>query len=128
MFLLDTCVLYWLASDPSKLSGTAADVIRDNQGLLRTSTISAFEVALNHRKGRVVLPSSPESWFRALLRRYRIRSVPIGLRAALLAPVLPPLHNDPADRIIVATAQVHSFTILTPDRYITAYPGVTVLW
>jgi hypothetical protein len=41
---------------------------------------------------------------------------------------LPPLHPDPCDRIIVATALEHDWTIITPDPLIRQYPGVTVVW
>ena len=32
-----------------------------------------------------------------------------------------PLHNDPADRILIATAREHDLTIITRDRAILAY-------
>ncbi len=32
-----------------------------------------------------------------------------------------PLHNDPMDRIIIATAREHDLTVITRDRLILAY-------
>jgi PIN domain nuclease of toxin-antitoxin system len=40
---------------------------------------------------------------------------------------LPPVHNDPFDRMLVCQAIVHGLTILTPDRHIARYP-VPVIW
>jgi PIN domain nuclease of toxin-antitoxin system len=39
-----------------------------------------------------------------------------------LSSYLPaPVHNDPTDRIIIATAREHDLTIITRDRAILAY-------
>ena len=47
---------------------------------------------------------------------------------AVLATTLPPLHGDPADRIIVATAQARGLTVLTPDPLVRAYPDTASDW
>jgi PIN domain nuclease of toxin-antitoxin system len=47
---------------------------------------------------------------------------------ACAAAALPPLHRDPFDRVIVAIAQAHGFTVLTSDENIRKYAGVTTLW
>jgi PIN domain nuclease of toxin-antitoxin system len=128
MILLDTCSLYWIASDPSKLSANAVNALRANPAVLYVSAISAFEVVLNHRKRRVVLPTEPRTWFAGVLGRYNINCLSITWEIAAASASLPPIHSDPADRIIVATAIAHSLPILTPDHLIAAYPGVGVVW
>ncbi|MBW1887764.1 MAG: PIN domain-containing protein [Deltaproteobacteria bacterium] len=37
-------------------------------------------------------------------------------------------HNDPADRIIVATARIHALELITKDKKILDYPHVQALW
>lgn len=37
-------------------------------------------------------------------------------------------HDDPADRIITATARLNHYTILTADKKILAYPHVESIW
>lgn len=37
-------------------------------------------------------------------------------------------HQDPADRIITATARIHDLTLLTAGKKILAYPHVTTAW
>jgi PIN domain nuclease of toxin-antitoxin system len=44
----------------------------------------------------------------------------------LAAATLPPHHNDPFDRMLVAQAQIERLTIVTRDRRIPEY-GVPVL-
>lgn len=41
---------------------------------------------------------------------------------------LPDIHNDPFDRIIIATACLNHMTILSGDRIVGQYPGVRVMW
>jgi PIN domain nuclease of toxin-antitoxin system len=42
--------------------------------------------------------------------------------------MLPAIHNDPADRFILATAKVLAGRILSPDTMMPKYPGITVEW
>jgi PIN domain nuclease of toxin-antitoxin system len=44
------------------------------------------------------------------------------------AAALPLVHRDPFDRVIVALAQTHGFTVLTSDENIQKYAGVKTLW
>ena len=36
----------------------------------------------------------------------------------------PPIHSDPADRILIATARLEKLTLVTTDAKIRAYPHV----
>jgi len=42
--------------------------------------------------------------------------------------MLPSIHNDPADRFILATAQVIGGKILSPDTTLARYPNLDVVW
>lgn len=44
------------------------------------------------------------------------------------ATALPPHHNAPFDRLLVATAQHHHFTLFTPAPKIHLYPDVKLVW
>ncbi len=128
MLLLDTCTLLWLAGDQKGLSATARALIADNADGLFVSAISAFEIAVKHRGGRLELPIEPSEWFPAALKHHGINEVPVDSCVAIRATELPPLHRDPCDRIIIATAQIESLRILTPDQRISAYPDADVRW
>jgi PIN domain nuclease of toxin-antitoxin system len=46
----------------------------------------------------------------------------VSLRALVASSFLPqPVHNDPADRILIATAREQNLTIITRDRAILSY-------
>jgi PIN domain nuclease of toxin-antitoxin system len=57
-----------------------------------------------------------------------LREVTLDAEIACAAAALPLLHGDPFDRVIVALAQAHGFTVLTSDENIRKYAGVNTLW
>ena len=129
MLLLDTCTLLWIAGDRSKLSqhvltrlsigGAEAPVV---------SAISAFEVAVKWRKGKLQLPMDPDKWFQTVTSTYGCLVEPITSDDALCAALLPPHHNDPADRIIIATAIRLNASVVTPDPLFAQYTQVQTVW
>jgi PIN domain nuclease of toxin-antitoxin system len=128
MILLDTCTLLWLALDPSKLSPSAHARLADPAERVWVSAITAFELGQKHAKGSLELNLPPAEWFSRALVSHRLHALALEAPVALRAAALPPLHNDPFDRLLIATAQAHKLTLLTPDPKIHAYPEVKVLW
>lgn len=128
MLLLDTCTLLWLVAEPDRLSDKASGLIRRHAGALHISSITAFELGIKQRKGRLTLPLPAPEWFSRALALHGLRDVPIDGEIAGRSTQLPPIHGDPADRFIVATAQRDSLLILTPDPHIHAYPDTRVVW
>ena len=128
MLLLDTCILIWLDTDPPKVSAAAQEAIRANAGSLFVSAISMMEIAIKCRKGKLSLPLPPEQWFPQVLSAHGIAETAIDWPIALRSAQLPPLHADPCDRIIIATAQLRGMPIATPDPLIRAYPNVQIVW
>lgn len=128
MVLLDTCTLLWLAADPSKLSDTAKEVLSKEDEPLFVSAITAFEIGLKHRKGRLSLPMEPDVWYEQALAFHGLGEIQVSGKIAARSTMLPELHADPCDRIIVATAQLQDLTVLTPDNLIKAYPDIDVIW
>jgi PIN domain nuclease of toxin-antitoxin system len=67
-------------------------------------------------------------WFRQGLAQHAVICLPVTLEMADVAESLPWLHKDPADRFIIAAAQILGAEIITPDNTISRYPTVRVLW
>ena len=126
--LLDTCTLLWLASSSNKLPANVRRVIASNAGNLFISAITAFEIGIKHRRGKLELPLAPADWIAEALDHHGVQEIAIDWRIAERSTSLPRLHKDPADRIIVATSLTTGAPILTPDGDIAQYPGVTVIW
>ena len=128
MLLLDTCTLLWLVADQDKLSATARQCISDHEGLIYVSAISAFEIAMKCQKKKLVLPKKPMEWFGLALQLHGLTEIPIISTGLIMAAELPMHHQDPADRIIIATAQANQLEIVTPDQHIRQYLDVKVVW
>lgn len=128
MVLLDTCTLLWLASDQDSLSQPAAAAISSSAGGLAVSAMSAFEIAVKHRQGKLELPLPPEQWYAEALQSHGVHELPVSGQCALLAARLPFIHRDPCDRFLIATALVHRLPIITPDKIIPQYPDLRVIW
>ena len=123
--LLDTCALLSLAR--GDLPDRAAAGLRQASEAY-VSVVTPWEVAIKVAGGKLRLIEPPIQWFAGLVERYDLREVPLDAAVACAAAALPPLHQDPFDRAIVALAQSRGFTVVTSDENIGKYPGLTTLW
>ncbi len=128
MLLLDTHTFIWLASDRDRLSGKVIQMISDDPAGLFISSITALELGLLSKAGKIDTFGSVEDFLFKNLRLFGIHEIPIDLEIALASTQLPPIHRDPFDRIMIATAQKHKMAVLTKDRVIPAYPNVKAIW
>lgn len=131
MILLDTCALLRLAEDPASLGAAGQQALRDQAGAVLVSAITAFEIALLVAKKRYRPPprlKNPCHFYQEVLRCHALREIPITGTVAAAAVGLPPIHQDPCDRFIIATALALNATIITSDQTIPRYPGVIAIW
>lgn len=131
MIVLDTHVWVWWVSGDASLSRAAADVIDHAMGerTIHVSSISAWEVALLARRGRLELTMDVGDWISRSEALPFVRFVPVDNHIALRATRLPgSLHNDPADRIIISTAQVLGARLVTRDEKLWQYPHIETIW
>ncbi|MEA1972786.1 MAG: type II toxin-antitoxin system VapC family toxin [Candidatus Cloacimonadota bacterium] len=120
MIMLDTCALLWLASGGGKLSEAALEQI-DSVPAVCISAISAFEISLKYRQGKLELPVLPDEWFRVVLEHHDISVRSLDIDICIAANDLPPVHKDPCDRLIIATAKLHNFPVVTGDSRFEEY-------
>jgi PIN domain nuclease of toxin-antitoxin system len=123
--LLDTCALLWLAHDQSKLSDDVLHRIEASAAVF-ISAVSGFEVALKCRAGKLRLPIPPRQWIDEISDHHRIDVIDLDLEISMSAVDLPPIHKDPCDRFIIATARTRNLPVVTADRRFVQY-GVKVL-
>jgi len=129
VILLDTHVLIWLASDPSKLSKKAADAIRSSikQGGMAISAITLWELAWLATHGRLSFGGTVEHFVKKISSRTAIR--PVTVKVAVLANQLPTNYSgDPCDRLIGATALAESLPLVTKDRNIRGCRQLQTIW
>ncbi|MXY95503.1 MAG: type II toxin-antitoxin system VapC family toxin [Caldilineaceae bacterium SB0664_bin_27] len=123
MILLDTHVLIWQELGDLRLGPQARRVIASalQEDRAAVSAISFWEVGMRVQNGRLGLFFDLGVWRRDLLDRGLIE-IPIDGDIATRAGLLPNMHGDPADRIIVATA-LEGHQLVTADGKILRWPG-----
>jgi PIN domain nuclease of toxin-antitoxin system len=130
VILVDTHVVVWLAFDQNRISRkarTAIDDARKNADGLAISDITLLELATLARKGRIQLDISLESFLHEVESRFVV--LPMTGRICARAVALPAAYpQDPADRIIAATALVEGLSLLTADREIRRSRAVQTTW
>jgi PIN domain nuclease of toxin-antitoxin system len=128
MILLDTCALIWLNDDRSKFSKKVISLITDNLDSLFVSSISFMEIGIKSQKDKLHIPGSLEEWSNSIVETYSLNVIPVSRDIAVKAPMLPDVHKDPFDRIIIATAIVNKMKIITADKVFKNYGQIKVVW
>jgi PIN domain nuclease of toxin-antitoxin system len=123
MILLDTCALIYvsqgvLVTDAARQAIDAAS----ESGGLHVSAISAWEIGSLAAKGRLALTTDPARFFGLFLERTGSELCETSWELMIESSFLPgPIHKDPMDRILVATARKLDLTLVTRDRALLAY-------
>jgi len=112
-FLLDTHIWYWLVTDVGRIGRRTIGELTDASNELWLSPISTWELLMLHAKGRVRLSGHTNSWLARAIRG--TQEAPLTHEIAQAAVQIP-LHRDPADRFLAATAQVLDLTLVTADE------------
>ena len=120
--LLDTHVLLWAAGFPDRLSRGTRDLIDDDETEMLYSAASIWEVAIKSGLGRADFDVDLGILRRGLLENGYTELPVTGAHAAAV-DLLPPIHADPFDRILVAQARIEGVILLTADRIVGRYPG-----
>jgi PIN domain nuclease of toxin-antitoxin system len=124
---LDTCTFLWIIDGSSELSEVARVEFSDPANEILMSSVSAWEIAVKHKLGRLELSLPPREYVPKQRAKHGIASLGLEEEAALQVDRLPSIHRDPFDRMLVAQAIYHGLILLTPDPEIEKYP-VRVLW
>jgi len=130
VILVDTRVVLWLALEPARISRKAKAVIEEArhsaQGVA-ISDISLLEIATLESKGRIALNTTLETFLSEVEARFIV--LPITGRICVRILSLPADYpNDPADRIIGATALVDGISLVTSDDEIRRSKAIRTIW
>ncbi len=121
-FLLDTHVLLRAAEGSDRLPPEALDLIENPATELVYSAVSIWEVAIENGLGRADFQVDPRLLRRGLLE-HGYTELPVTGAHAAAVDLLPPIHKDPFDRLLVAQAQIEGMTLVTMDEVVGRYPG-----
>ena len=111
--LLDTHIWLWTLQDPKKLGRRVLQQLKDEANELWLSPISTWEALTLNFKGRIHIKGNLTEWLARATAG--TREAPLTHEIALVARQMP-LHQDPADRFLAATAEVLDLTLVTADE------------
>ena len=120
--LLDTHLLLWAAGMPERLPAQARALLERPETEPMVSAASLWEIAIKSGLGRIDFSVDPRLLRRGLLEHGYCELDVTGAHATAV-DLLPPIHKDPFDRILVAQAQIEGVTLLTTDEIVARYPG-----
>ena len=120
--LLDTHLLLWAAGVPERLPASARALLEDAETEPIVSAASLWEITIKSGLGRADFSVDPRLLRRGLLEHGYFELDVTGAHATAV-DLLPPIHKDPFDRILVAQAQIEGLTLLTTDETVARYPG-----
>lgn len=126
-YLLDAHAVLRITQDAPRLFARVRALAKkheaDSFGL---AAITLVEISRRFKSGAITPNSRPGDWLDGIARRFQV--LPLTASIAWRSVSLDWLHQDPADRLICATALEHQLTLITHDKEIARWGGVPVLW
>lgn len=126
--MLDTHALIWAVADTKRLSPKAAAAIRAHKDAgLVIAAITLWELAMLVTRGRIQAFGTVDASVRLLTEGTIIK--PITAEIAAIAVQLPrEFPQDPADRLIAATARAEGLPLITHDERLQQSPLIQTIW
>lgn len=117
-YLLDTNVVLHAMATPERLTPRARAAVK--KGPVFLSVISYWEVMVKSMRGALDV-GDPREWWRETVDALGLQ--PLLFRPEHIAEIyhLPPIHQDPFDRALIAQAVVEGLTLVTTDGEIPKY-------
>jgi PIN domain nuclease of toxin-antitoxin system len=121
VIVLDTHIWFWsMTQEFERFPSHWRDII-ETADQVGVSAISCYEIALAQQRGRLELPCAADQWFQDALKPAGITIFPLTPEAACRAVDLSPVHRDPFDRLIIATALEYGAKLASVDGLFSQY-------
>lgn len=118
MIILDTHIWIWFINQDSKLPTSIKSTI-NNSEYIGLSQISCWEVSMLVSKSRLDLKIDINMWMKYATKYSKIKLLELSPDISILSNNLSTtFHQDPADRIITATAIKMNLPLATLDKNI----------
>ena len=115
--ILDTHAWLWFLLDDEHLAAPVKQQIDYNPAACYISAISVWEACLLIEHGRLEIQATdPYQGIRDLVRQTPIKVAAVNEEIAILSRELKFKHEDPADRLIAATAKAYQLPLVTADK------------
>lgn len=124
--LLDTHIFLWFLIGDAQLHPPWRECIRDPDNEIYLSVVSLWEAVIKHSLGKMHFPQPPGVYLPTQRVRHRIASLPLDEASVSHLAVLPSIHRDPFDRMLICQAIEHQLTLVTVDEIFRSYPVPTL--
>jgi PIN domain nuclease of toxin-antitoxin system len=124
VIVLDTHIWIWFITQEFDLFPSHWREAIETAEQVGISPVSCYEVALAHQKGRLELPCSVDLWLQNALEPTGIILFPLTAEIAYQAVSLSPVHKDPFDRLIIATALIYKAQLASIDGLFSQYSEI----
>ncbi len=118
--LLDTNVLLWAVGQSRRLDAETMDALSDAANEVLFSAASIWEIAIKFALKRADFDAAPHEILRGALAIGFVE-LPVTASTAASVAQLPPIHQDPFDRLLVAQAIAEPAVLYTADARLPAY-------
>jgi PIN domain nuclease of toxin-antitoxin system len=125
--LLDTHTLLWWGHSDPRLGRLAAAALESPEHEVFVSAVSAMEVSLKNRIGKLPEADVLAQRFEDEIEAFGFAGLPISLPHARLAGALDIPHRDPFDRLLIAQALIEDLVLVSNEQMFDAF-GVKRLW
>lgn len=116
-YLLDTQVILWWYFDSKRLAKEHLKIIADEGNELYVSAASIWEIEVKRRNGKLECPVD-------MMERIKADGfllLPITAEQLVPLRTIPPIHNDPFDRLLVCQSMVEKIPLISYDDKVNAY-------
>jgi PIN domain nuclease of toxin-antitoxin system len=125
--LLDTHAVIWWFQGNARLPQRVRDAIEREATAVFVSAVSAFEIALKHRLGKLPEASAFARRFEPMVREQGFEPLAVTVSHGLAAGGLAIAHRDPFDRLLIAQALAEDMLLASNERLFDE-TGVARLW
>ncbi len=126
MYIADTHTLLWFLYNDGNISNNAKSIMEESEYIC-VSIASLWEIAIKQCLGKIENQDSIESMASICIMN-NINILEIMPKHLDCLKLLPSIHKDPFDRLIIAQAMANNMTIVTRDKIIPLYDCVETIW
>lgn len=120
-YLFDTHAWLWLLLAPERVGKKTRALVVSGKHEFYLSIASAWEIAIKHAAGRLVLPEAPLAYIQSRTNDDGVKLLPVRIEHVCGAAELPRHHADPFDRLLVAQARAEDLAIISHDEAVSRY-------
>jgi PIN domain nuclease of toxin-antitoxin system len=117
-YLLDTHTVLWALERPEALTSSARGAVSSGPNVL--SVVSYWEVMIKSMKGKLDV-GDPRIWWQEAVEQLAATVLPLRPEHVTAVYGLPPIHQNPFDRMMIAQAITEGLTLVSGDDKIAGY-------